>query len=169
MSYTNLRGKMNTDAKLTLGLNNKGKVVNNSMKGIVDFSIKNGALINYAPIQEIGKNFLKNRDLTNVTFAELKDRLTINGNLIQINRMEIASSALTMYVEGVYSFKEGTDISIQIPLSNLKNVDTTAAVANKGTDAKVGPSIYLRAKDGVSGKVKIGVDVLRMFRKKKKN
>ena len=169
MSYTNLRGKMNTDAKLTLGLNNKGKVVNNSMKGIVDFSIKNGALINYAPIQEIGKSFLKNRDLTNVTFAELKDRLSINGNLIQINRMEIASSALTMYVEGVYSFKEGTDISIQIPLSNLKNVDTTEAVTNKGTDAKVGPSIYLRAKDGVSGKVKIGVDVLRMFRKKKKS
>ena len=163
----NIRGKMNTNATLTLGLNNKGSVIDNSMKGVVDFSIKKGALINYAPIQEIGKNFLKNRDLANVTFAELKNKLVLKENKIQINRMEIASSALTMYVEGVYAFKEGTDISIQIPLSNIKSIDTTEAVKNKGTKAKTGPSIYLRAKDGISGKVKIGVDLLKIFRKKK--
>ncbi|MEO5581283.1 MAG: hypothetical protein ABIR66_01215, partial [Saprospiraceae bacterium] len=76
--------------------------------------------------------------------------------------------ALTMYVEGVYGFKEGTDISIQIPLRNLKSIDTTVAIQNNGTDAKVGPSIYLRAKDGTSGKVKIKVDFLKIFRKKRK-
>ena len=168
ISYTNLRGKMNTTATIKAGLSNKGHLVDNSMYGNVDFSVKNGALINYEPIQEIQKNFFKNRDLTNITFAELKDKLVIKGNQVQISRMEIASSAITMYVEGVYGFKEGTDISIQIPLSNLKDPDKNPGIQPKGADAKVGPSIYLRAKNGVSGKVKIGVDVLRMFRKKKK-
>lgn len=163
----NLRGKMNTSANLRLGLNNKGHIIDSSMHGVVNFSVKNGALINYAPLQEIQKSFLKGRDLSNLTFAELKDQLLIKGNFIDINRMEIASSAFTMYVEGIYSFKEGTDISIQIPLSNLKNPDKTPGIETKGVNAKVGPSIYLRAKDGISGKVKIGVDVFRMLRKKK--
>ncbi|MEP7317095.1 MAG: AsmA family protein [Panacibacter sp.] len=168
ISYTNLRGKMNTTASIKAGLNSKGHLMDNSMYGTVDFSVKNGALLNYEPLQEIQKSFLKNRDLSNVTFAELKDKLTIKGSQIHISRMEVASSAFTMYVEGVYGFKEGTDISIQIPLSNLKDPDKNPGIQPKGANAKVGPSIFLRAKNGVSGKVKIGVDVFRMLRKKKK-
>ncbi len=168
ITSANIEGKMNTTANLKLGLDNKGRIVENSIHGTVDFSVKNGALINYAPLQEIQKNFLKGRDFSYLTFAELKDRLTIDGYLININRIEIASSALTMYAEGVYSFREGTDISIQIPLSNLKDPNKDPGIKTEGVDARVGPSIYLRAKDGISGKVKIGVDLFRMLRKKKK-
>jgi hypothetical protein len=167
ITYKNLKGKMNTKASLTMGLNNKGKIVPKSMRGVVDFNIKQGALINYQPVIDIQKQFFKKRDFSTVSFADLKDRLIINGDNITINKMEINSTALTMYVEGNYSFKDSTDISIQIPLSNMARQEADEVIVNQGTDAKVGPSIFLRAKNGINGKVKVGLDVFKMFRKKK--
>ena len=78
----------------------------------------------------------------------------------------IQSSALTMYIEGVYSFADRTDISIQIPFSTLKNKphDNFKEIDKK--TEKPGASINLRAKDK-NGQVKIELDVFKKIRKKK--
>ena len=65
--------------------------------------------------------YLKTAILKNVQFAELKDTFDIKNGDIYIHRMPIQSSALTMYIEGIYSFADRTDISIQVPFSTLKN------------------------------------------------
>lgn len=81
--------------------------------------------------------------------------------------MPIQSSAITMNIEGIYSFTDKTDISIQVPLSNLKNrSDEEYDKVNKERLNKPGASIYLRAKEK-NGQVKIGLDVFRKFRKNK--
>jgi hypothetical protein len=62
-----------------------------------------------------------------------------------------------MFVEGMYNMKTGPNLSIQVPLSNLKaskNTDLT----NKGINSKTGVSARLRAQRGDDGKIKISWD-----------
>jgi hypothetical protein len=115
---------------------------------------------------DIDNNFLQKRNLSDVSFAELKDRLDINGNDIYVHRMEISSTAVNMYVEGTYSFANNTDLSIQVPLHGQKK-DQDEAPKNKGTNAKTGMSVFLRAKDDKDGKLKFSYDLLGRFRSKK--
>jgi len=167
--YSNLRGILNTNAGITMQIDDKGSITPGTMQGKVDFSIRNGALINYTPVLAIQDYALKNRDLNNIEFAEIKNNLTVNGNQVVIPRMEIASTAMRLYVEGVYGVMnaEPTDISIQVPLSNLNSKSLDKKPGNKGVDAKVGPSVYLRAKSKPDGKIKVGLDLFRKFRKGK--
>src|SRR5678810_1107713 len=91
-----------------------------SNRGYIDFSLKNCRLVNFQPLMDIDNNFLQKRNLNDISFAELKDRLEINGNDIYMHRMEISSTAVHMYVEGTYSFAANTDISIQVPFHGQK-------------------------------------------------
>lgn len=166
ISYTNLRGTLNNDAVVDLQLDDKGAVKPGSIQGTVNFSILNGALINYTPVLAIQDYVLKNRDLNNIEFAEIKNNLTIKQNQVIIPRMEIASTAMRIFVEGVYGVMGSpTDISIQVPLSNLSKPEDGAKARNKGLNAKVGSSVYLRAKSKPDGKIKVGLDLFRKFRK----
>lgn len=166
ITYQNLRGSLNAGGNLHMQLNNTGSIVPGSMQGTANFSILNGTLINFKPLINLQEYVFKNRDMTNVAFAEIKNNLTINQNQVLIPRMEIASTAMRIFIEGVYGVDTATDISIQVPFSNLSKPADGAPV-NKGTDVKAGPSLYLRAKSRADGKVKIGLDLFRKFRKNK--
>ena len=107
----NLDGKLNAKINATLELNDDGKTYPNSIESVVDFSLKNGALNNFEPVKKIQSFIFKKRDFENIRFAELKDRLEISNQEIKINRMEIESTVISMYVEGIYSMKGTTDMS----------------------------------------------------------
>ncbi|MFC4233256.1 hypothetical protein ACFOW1_15245 [Parasediminibacterium paludis] len=80
--------------------------------------------------------------------------------------MEIESSALRMYVEGLYDMDgKATDLSFQVPLSNFKKRDTTYAPSNKGIGSDGGPSIFIRAKQNSNGTLKFSYDLFKRFRK----
>ena len=162
-----LRGKLTAEVNGTMGLDNDGNAYPESLEGTVDFSLKNGALIKYEPIKRLQNFLLKNRDFDNIQFAELKNRLEIKNQEVTINRMEIQSSILTMFIEGVYSMKGTTDLSIQVPLSNIRSRDPGYVPKNVGTDKKVGTSIYLRGKPGDDGNVQFKIDLFNKFRKDK--
>ncbi|MEX6689052.1 AsmA-like C-terminal region-containing protein [Danxiaibacter flavus] len=149
----NLRGNFTADADIALGISSSGSVVANSITGAVDFSLKNGALVNYKPLENIKNFILRNRDLSNVKFAELKNRLDIDHDKIHINRMEIQSNVLSMFVEGIYGLNGNSNILIQLPLSNLGKKDDKRP-QNVGVHSKVGPSIFVRAVSGDDGKMK---------------
>ena len=156
----NLEGKLNAKVNATLELDNDGKAYPNTIESVVDFSLKNGALNNFEPVKKIQSFIFKNRDFENIRFAELKDRLEISNQEIKINRMEIESTVLSMYVEGTYSMKGTTDMSIQIPLSNLKKRSADYNPENTGTDKKVGASIFIRGRPGPDGNIQFKPDLL---------
>jgi hypothetical protein len=83
--------------------------------------------------------------------------------------MEIQSTVITMFVEGIYDVKKGTDLSIQVPLSNLKKRDEDFKPKNKGIDSKTGISLRLRAKTGDDGKAKISWDPFKAALRNKDN
>lgn len=162
-----IAGKLTAKVDAQLAIDDEGKAYPGSLEGIVDFSLKNGELNNYEPVKKLQNFLFKNRDFDNIRFAELKDRFEIKNQEIKINRMEIQSSVMSMFVEGVYSKKGTTDISIQVPLSNIHRPAADLNPVNIGTDKKPGRSIYLRGRPGADGKIKFKLDLFNKFKKEK--
>jgi hypothetical protein len=166
LTSKNISGNFSADINLVSMLDANNDLYNPANKGYIDFSLQNGRLVNFQPLMDIDNNFLQKRNLSDVSFAELKDRLDINGKDIYVHRMEINSTAVNMYVEGTYSLAGNTDLSIQVPLHGQKK-DKEEAPKNKGVKAKTGMSIFLRARDDKDGKLKFSYDPLARFRSKK--
>jgi len=163
---TNLRGRVNLNTVLRARLDDNFNVVPRSLAGRVDMTIQKGELRDFAPLERMSHFLFKKRDFSHVAFAELVSHVDVAGNDITIRRMEIQSSVLSLFVEGKYSFANNTDLSIQVPLSNLKKRDKTYVPKNVGTDARVGPSVFLRARANEQGETEISYDMFKKFRKK---
>jgi AsmA-like C-terminal region len=158
VTSTELAGRFSTIASLQSNINASGHIMPTSIKGEVDFSLQQGVLQNYDPLNRLKSFVFKNRDMSNVRFAELKDKLQIDGNMIFVQRMEIQSSAFRLFLEGNYGLaKANTDLLIQVPFSNLNgnSFEEDKDPVNKGVAAKAGASIWLRAVNGEDGKVKV--------------
>jgi len=164
----NLKGRLTADVDISGKLTDKAGIVPNSLKGTVNFSIKNGLLLDFEPMEKIHEKILQNRDLSEIHFAELKNRLDLDTTTLTIHRMEIQSTALTLFVEGTYDLKTGPDLSLQVPLSNLKDRNPDMPPPNKGNDSKTGLSVRLRARTGEDGKLKISWDPFKKALKKNK-
>ena len=81
--------------------------------------------------------------------------------------MEIQSSVLSFFVEGLYSPKGKTDVSVQVPFNNLKKRDEDYIPENIGVENKGGRSIFLRGQTGNDGTVQFKLDVFKKFQKDK--
>jgi hypothetical protein len=163
LTSKNLQGRFSASIDLSSMMDANNNLATAYNKGSIDFSLKSGRLVDFQPLMDIDKNFLKKRNMSDIAFAELKDKLELRGNDIYVNKMEIQTSALGMFVEGLYSFANNTDLSIQIPFKYMKKHDDNFVPENKGVDAKAGMGVFLRAKDE-AGRLKIGYDMLGRFR-----
>jgi hypothetical protein len=167
LSARNLRGRLNADVHLRGAMNDKARIVRNSLKGSVDFTVSDGQLVDFEPMEKIRSTVLKNRDLSDVRFAELRNHLDVDSTTLIFRRMEIRSTAFTLFMEGSYDLSRGPDMDLQIPLSNLKKKpDQNAPPENKGNDGKAGLSVRLRARRGEDGQLKITWDPFKKALKK---
>jgi hypothetical protein len=162
-SSKNIRGTLTLTSDLSLNLTRKGNFDLSSLKGNAKFSIKKGELIKFEPIESVQNILTKNRNVSEIKFAEIKDDLNFKKGEITINRMEINSSVLTLFIEGIYAINK-TDISIQVPISNLI-AKKDYKPENVGTGKRGGMSVFLRAKSDETGKVNIKYDPFKRFRK----
>ena len=153
----NMKGRLTATVSMTAGLSDKGVVRENSLASVVNFSVVDAELNDFEPFKKIAVSVFKKRDFSHVRFAELKNKLDIKGSAITINKMEIRANVFTMFVEGVYDTKKGTDMIILMPLRNLKTVADDEILINKG---KAGVNVRLHAKTGEDGKLKVGWDPL---------
>lgn len=168
LTAQSLEGKLSTDIEASMKIDNDGHVIPSTIVSQVDFSLKDGALNNYEPIKKLQRFIFKNRNFDNIRFAELKNRLEISNQEVKINRMEIQSSVMSIFIEGVYNKKGTTDLSIQVPLSNLKKRDDDYNPENVGVDKKGGKSIFIRGKPGEDGNIKFKLDLFKKYNKEKK-
>jgi len=168
LTARNLKGKLTADVTMTGLLTDKARMVRKSMKGTVNFSIKGGQLIDFEPMEKIHETVLKKRDLSEIRFGELTNQLDLDTTTLNIHRMEIQSTAFTLFVEGIYDFRTGPDLSVQVPLSNLKDRHAASPPESKGNNGKAGLSLRLRVRKGDDGKMKISWDPFKKALKKKK-
>lgn len=167
-----ITGSFSTTASLKAGIDAMGNFIPSSMFGTVDFSLKNGSLQNFPPFESMKRYVFKNRNMTDVKFAELKNKIEINGTDVFINRMGIESSVCRMFVQGNYDFKgENTDMLVQVPFSNLNDdsfMDGKTPQKNTGSENQ-GMSFWLRAENDKNGKVKIKLTFNNKLREEKNN
>ncbi|HEY1202504.1 MAG TPA: AsmA-like C-terminal region-containing protein, partial [Niastella sp.] len=168
LTAQSLEGKLSTDIEASMKIDNDGHVIPSTIVSQVDFSLKDGALNNYEPIKKLQRFIFKKRNFDNIRFAELKNRLEISNQEVKINRMEIQSSVMSIFIEGIYNKKGTTDLSIQVPLSNLKKRDDDYNPENIGVDKKGGKSIFIRGKPGEDGNIKFKLDLFKKYNKEKK-
>ena len=157
MTYKNIHGNLSANISMEGSITPGAQLIKEGFKSSIQFNLKNGQLLNFPPFEQIHQKFLRKRNLSDVRFADLYDSIEVNGENITINRMEIRSSVLTMFVNGIYNMKTGPDMSIQVPLSNLK-ANKDSVIVNKGTQRNQGISVRLRLRRGADGKLDVTWD-----------
>lgn len=167
--HEHVDGRLSLDIDLTAEINDKLEFLVPNLKGTAKFKIQDGRLKDFEPMQRLSNFLLKGRDFSDVQFNEIATRIALQGTKMEVDRMEIESTVLTMFIEGRYDLKDSSDLSIQVPLSNLKKRDQDIAPENIGVDAKAGASVYLRVRPDKNGKTAITYDPFKKLRKKKRN
>jgi hypothetical protein len=167
LTTKNLKGLFSANIKLSTILTDDATVITDSTRGIVNFVLENGELNNFEPVKKIGETALKKQNFSDIKFARLQNTLEINGSSFVIHKMEIRSTAMTLFVQGVYDTKKGTDMSIQVPIRNLTKDQANTDLSESGAKGG-GISVRLRAKTGDDGKLKISWDPFRRSIKNKK-
>lgn len=151
----NIQGRFFTQAKLSGKITDKGDIVSRSLNGQLSFNLKDGALVNFGPLMNVGKYIFRKRRLERVEFKDLKNTLEVKGDKIVIPEMMIESTALNARVEGVYALGAGTDIGVDIPLRNPKKDELILDDSLRSDQQMKGLVIHLRAVDDENGKTKI--------------
>jgi hypothetical protein len=162
----NLKGIVSATVNVNTAITDQAEVIPESMLGTIDFLVENGELNDFEPLEKISISVFKKQDFSTIRFADLKNRLEVKGTAFIINKMEIRSTALILFAEGVYDVKKGTDMSIKFPIRNIiKKNDSIDLISS---DIRTGPSIRVRAKTGDDGKLKISWDPFRRAARNKK-
>lgn len=160
LTSKNIAGNITAEVKLKTAITNDAKIVRNRNSGTIDFIIEDFELNNFEPIQKISQKVFKKQDFSQIKFADLKNRLVVDGSAFKMERMEIRSTAITMFVRGVYDVQNGTDMRIVLPVKNLLGSNADTDLTDEGK-SKRGVSIRLRAQTGDDGKLQVGWDPLR--------
>lgn len=164
LTSENLKGRLSSKASINGKVDGSGTLVPGTMKGDVSFTVKQGLLVNFEPIRSIGKFAFPNRDINNITFYNLNGRFNIIGDKVIIHPMQVSSSVLNMDIEGIYSFGEGTQIYVDVPIRNPKRDEGITDKEQLEKRRKRGIVLHLVAEDDKDGKVKI-----KLGRKKRNN
>ena len=147
-----INGTWSSSGTFRANLNSEYRVVPASMAGNLTIQLRDGALIGFEPLKRIQKFIFKNRDFDHVRFATIDNRLQLRGTDVEVAQMEVESSVLTLFLQGIYSFQNRTNLRIQVPLSNLRKRGADYQLTRH--DPKKGANIYLSAVDE-GGEVKI--------------
>ncbi len=165
ISYKNLTGQLTANGNFSTNISAAGVLDKKTLNGNLNFSLKNGSLINFAPIMKIQEIAFKKRDFSDIKFTEIKNTVSIKEGIITVPRMQIESSVFNLFIEGQYGIAGNTDLRIQVPLKNLKKVEPNEMSKKANNKEKGGASVYLRAKTGSDGKIGIAVDAFGAVRK----
>nr|WP_295870813.1 AsmA family protein [uncultured Chitinophaga sp.] len=151
----NLRGIVSARADIKGNVLDNGALAKHSLYGTVNFNLRNGALVNFGPLEDIGNFVFRRRRLDSITFENLSNTLQIQGSKILIPPMRIASSAVNIDVNGVYGLAGGTNINLDVPLRNPAKDSAITDKAEKRRRSRKGIILHLHAVSGSDGKVKI--------------
>jgi hypothetical protein len=162
-------GKLSADINITAAIDDNFDVMMPRLNGTVNLNVKEGRIRDFPPLESMSNFLFKKRDFTDVSFGEVIASFNIRGTELDVSRMEVQSTVLTLFLQGRFSLKDSTDLSIQVPLSNLKKRNKDYVPQNVGTDSKVGLSVFLRASQGKEGKTVIEFDSFGKEEKKRKN
>lgn len=156
----NIMGNLSADAALTGSMTSGGDLVPGSLKGDLKYRIENGSLRDFEPLIDVAKKFLVKlilgkRDFSHIEFGELAGDFKVDGHRVDVDFFRVSSSVLNFDVEGIYSFKRGTNLGLTIP---LRDPVDDAKIKDKAERDKLrykGIVLKLVAVDGKDGGIEV--------------
>lgn len=162
LTHHNMKGLLTADFHFESLVKNDSSFVRPSMKGFVNINLDKARIVDFKPMMDIKKLLFKNRALENVQFAPLRTTFILKGEEVEVNKMKVESNILYFFLDGIYSFGNKTNLSIQIPMSNLRRKDPNSSLAIREVEDIKGDIIFLRARDE-GGEVRIRYDKLMRY------
>jgi AsmA-like protein len=106
------------------------------LTGEIKVKMTDGALINYAPLEEMGKYF-KNKDLNYIKFDVLKNTMIFNGGKMLLPFMTINTTLGTINLMGFQTMDYDMSYDIQVPIKLVAGSALNSLfAAKKGDDTK---------------------------------
>lgn len=151
LKTSRLKGRADLKTKMAFFINSEAEISPNSLDGNLYFNIKNGNFNNFVPLGAVLSLVISKKRFDNVAFKSITNNVKIKNGNITVPRMEVNTSALNFYLDGVYSFGNQTDMMISLPFSELRKRDPSKVPAKISFD-EAGRKIFLKIKDDPSGK-----------------
>jgi len=145
-------GVISLTAEMKGSIHEENGLDTKSLKGQVNFDLRDLELNGFEPIQKIGNKIFKKKRFEDIRFADISEEIYIANRTVEIPRMEIQSTAFDLFIEGHLNYDNETNIWISVPLSNLKKRDLADIPVEKGfIDA--GNKVFVEVKDGGTKKL----------------
>jgi hypothetical protein len=90
----------------------------NKLYVLSKIKVSNGELVNYEPLNALGK-YIDVNDLLNLKFADLDNTIEIKNKTIFIPQFDVKNNALNITLSGSHSFDNIVDYRMKIKLSEL--------------------------------------------------
>ncbi len=178
-----LQGQIYADVNTYFMLDDRLKFYSNTLTSFIEAKIIGGELIDFEPMQKLSK-YVKEEDLAELHFSELKNDIQIVDRQVIIPEMEIISNAYHIYVSGVHTFDQDIDYHFKIPLDQFRRPDRDSRYGEIADSGSGPPSLFLSMKgtakdyevsfdsNAVKDKIKTdlkeeGNELKDMFKKKK--
>ncbi|NIG56204.1 AsmA family protein [Chitinophaga sp. Cy-1792] len=155
LTSKNIRGIATAKTNIRGNILDNGTMINKTLNGNINFSMKRGALLDFQPLVDIGDFLFKRRRLDSITFESLSNNFQVQNGKIIIPPMRIASSALNIDMQGIYGIGGGTNLQLDVPLRNPAKDSAVTDKAERLRRSRKGIILHLHAVDGPDGKVKI--------------
>jgi uncharacterized protein involved in outer membrane biogenesis len=156
----NITGYLSADASLSGSMTSSGDLVGGSLKGDLKYQIVNGSLMDFEPLINVGKKFFVKllfgkRNFGRIAFGELAGDFKISGHRVDVDVFRVSSNVLNFDVMGIYSFKQGTNLGLTIP---LRDPEDDVKITDKAERDKLrykGIVLHLVAVDGKNGGIEV--------------
>jgi hypothetical protein len=114
----NLQGVLNAKIYLKNTWKDYSNPDLDNLNAIIDFELKNGVLKNFEPVKAASA-FIRVEELSNIRFADIKNRLTIYNRTITVPAFEIQTNALNLMFSGQHDFDNIIDYRFKINLRKM--------------------------------------------------
>jgi hypothetical protein len=138
-----LQGQIYADVNTYFMLDDRLKFYSNTLTSFIEASIIGGELIDFEPMQNLSK-YVKEEDLAELHFSELKNDIQIIDRQVIIPEMEIISNAYHIYVSGIHTFDQDIDYHFRIPLDQFRRPDRDSRYGEIADNGSGPPSLFLK-------------------------
>jgi hypothetical protein len=121
-----LKGQVTAEVATEMTVNEKLKLIPETLVADITATIKNGQLNNFEPIQSLNR-YLDDEGLAHLRFADLKNEIHIENKTILIPQMEVRSNVTHITLRGTHHFDQSIDYRVTAPLRNKKKIDPDEA------------------------------------------
>lgn len=115
---SNLKGTADASVDFATALFSDFTINTESIEAIADVEIRQGELNDFEPLQALSR-FLDAKELRNIKFATLKNKIEITRKTVLIPKMEIQSSAMNLVGYGTHTFGNDIDYHVNMLLSDV--------------------------------------------------